>query len=333
MNITVLGAGSWGTTLAILLAEKGYAVTLWSHNPEKAARLAADRENKEYLPNAPFPQSLSISSDILDASGGKEIIVVATPAQKVRETLNKLSSLPLSETIIVNVSKGIEISTGYRMSEVTKDALPQLSHRQIAALYGPSHAEEVVEKHPTAVVASSLDEQTAEKVQEAFFTPMFRVYVNTDLIGVEVAGSVKNIMALAAGAVDGIGYGDNAKAALITRGLAELSRLGLKLGANPMTFAGLAGIGDLVVTCNSRHSRNRYVGEQIGKGRTLDDVLQEVKMVTEGVYTTKAVVELARKLNVEMPITQGIYDVLFNHKSPKEAVMDLMTRIPKYENP
>ncbi len=332
MNITVLGAGSWGTTLAILLAEKEHRVVLWSHNPEKAACLAAERENKEYLPNAPFPDSLSVCSDILEAASGKEIIVVATPAQKVRETLNKLTTLPLSFTIIVNVSKGIEISTGYRMSEVTQDVLPQLSYRQIAALYGPSHAEEVIEKHPTAVVASSLDEQTAEKVQEAFFTPMFRVYVNTDLIGVEVAGSVKNIMALAAGAVDGIGYGDNAKAALITRGLAELSRLGIKLGANPLTFAGLAGIGDLVVTCNSRHSRNRYVGEQIGKGRTLDDVLQEVKMVTEGVYTTKAVVELARKLNVEMPITQGIYDVLFNHKSPKEAVTDLMMRIPKYEN-
>ncbi len=332
MNITVLGAGSWGTTLAILLAEKGHRVVLWSHNPEKAMRLAAERENKEYLPNAPFPELLTMSSDILEASSGKELIVVATPAQTVRQTLQKIASLDLSETIIVNVSKGIEISTGYRMSEVTKDVLPQISHRQVAALYGPSHAEEVIEKHPTAVVAACLDEQTAEKVQEAFFTPMFRIYVNTDLIGVEVAGSVKNIMALAAGAVDGIGYGDNAKAALITRGLAELSRFGLKLGANPMTFSGLAGIGDLVVTCNSKHSRNRYVGEQIGKGRTLDDVLQEVKMVTEGIYTTKAVVELARKLNVEMPITQGIYDVLFNQRSPKEVVMDLMMRIPKYEN-
>jgi glycerol-3-phosphate dehydrogenase (NAD(P)+) len=332
MNITVLGAGSWGTTLAILLAEKGHRVVLWSHNPKKAARLATDRENKEYLPGAPFPESLSVCSDILEAAHGNELIVVATPAQKVRETLNKISSLSFPQTVFVNVSKGIEISTGYRMSEVTKDVLPSLGNDQVAALYGPSHAEEVMEKHPTAVVAACLDEQTAEKVQEAFFTPMFRVYVNTDLIGVEVAGSVKNIMALAAGAVDGIGYGDNAKAALITRGLAELSRFGLKLGANPMTFAGLAGIGDLVVTCNSKHSRNRYVGEQIGKGRTLDDILQEVKMVTEGVYTTKAVVELARKLNVEMPITQGIYDVLFNQKSPKEAVTELMMRIPKYEN-
>ncbi len=332
MNITVLGAGSWGTTLAILLAEKGHRVVLWSHNPEKAARLASERENKEYLPNAPFPEFLSVSSDILEAASGRELIVIATPAQKVRETLSKIASLNFANTIFVNVSKGMEISTGYRMSEVTQDVLPQLSYRQIAALYGPSHAEEVIEKHPTAVVAACPDEQTAETVQDAFFTPMFRVYVNTDLIGVEVAGSVKNIMALAAGAVDGIGYGDNAKAALITRGLAEISRFGLKLGANPMTFAGLAGIGDLVVTCSSKHSRNRYVGEQIGKGRTLDDVLQEVKMVTEGVYTTKAVVELARKLNVEMPITQGIYDVLFNHKSPKEAVMELMTRMPKYEN-
>lgn len=332
MNITVLGAGSWGTTLAILLAEKGHRVVLWSHNPEKAMRLATERENKEYLPNAPFPELLSVSSDVLGAASGKDLIVVATPAQQVRATLQKITSLNLSKTIFVNVSKGIEISTGYRMSEVTKDALPQLRDEQIAALYGPSHAEEVIEKHPTAVVAACVDEQTGEAVQEAFFTPMFRVYVNTDLIGVEVAGSVKNIMALAAGVVDGIGYGDNAKAALITRGLAEISRLGLKLGANPMTFAGLAGIGDLVVTCNSRHSRNRYVGEQIGKGRTLDDVLQEVKMVTEGVFTAKAVVELARKLNVEMPITQGIYDVLFNHKSPKEAVVELMTRIPKYEN-
>lgn len=332
MNITVLGAGSWGTTLAILLAEKGHRVALWSHNPEKAKRLEAERENREYLPNAPFPETLCVTADLLDAAREKEMIVVATPAQAVRETLVKLAPLDLSRAIVVNVSKGMEIATGYRMSEVAKDALPALSVSQIAALYGPSHAEEVIEKHPTAVVAACPDERTAEKIQDAFFTPMFRVYVNTDLIGVEVAGSVKNIMALAAGVVDGIGYGDNAKAALITRGLAEISRLGLKLGANPMTFAGLAGVGDLVVTCSSRHSRNRYVGEQIGKGRSLDDVLREVKMVTEGIYTAKAVVELARKLEVEMPITQGIYDVLFNRKPPKEAVMELMTRIPKYEN-
>lgn len=332
MNIGVLGAGSWGTTLSILLAEKGHSVAMWSHHPQKALCLQAERENKEYLPKARFPDALRVCGEITQATEGQDLVVIATPAQKVRETLERIAHLDLSATIIVNVSKGMEISTGFRMSEVTKDVLPKLAPHQIASLYGPSHAEEVIEKHPTAVVAACADESTAEKIQEAFFTPMFRVYVNTDLIGVEVAGSVKNIMALAAGAVDGIGYGDNAKAALITRGLAEISRFGLKLGANPMTFAGLAGIGDLIVTCNSRHSRNRYVGEQIGKGRTLDDVLAEVKMVTEGVYTTKAVVELAKKLDVEMPITQGIYEVLFNRKPPQEAVTELMMRIPKYEN-
>jgi glycerol-3-phosphate dehydrogenase (NAD(P)+) len=331
MKISVLGAGSWGTTLAILLAGNGHAVTLWSHRPEKVSKMLADRENKEYLPNAKFPDALEVSADLIGSVRGREILVISTPAQKVRETLEKIKPVDLSNTIIVNVSKGMEISTGFRMSEVTKDVLPHLALAQIAALYGPTHAEEVVLNQPSAIVAACVDENAAMKIQEAFHTAFFRVYVNTDLTGVEVAGSVKNIMALASGVMDGIGFGDNAKAALITRGLAEIARLGAKLGANPLTFAGLAGIGDLVVTCSSRHSRNRFVGEQIGKGKTLDVVLKEIVMVAEGVYTTKAVTHFAQKIGVEMPITEQVYKILFENKSPKEAVYELMSRNPKSE--
>jgi glycerol-3-phosphate dehydrogenase (NAD(P)+) len=331
MNVSVLGAGSWGTTLALVLAENKHEVVLWSHRPEKAMKLQADRENKEYLPEAKFPDNLLVTADILKAASEKELVVISTPAQKVRETLEKLAVVDLSTTILVNVSKGMEITTGYRMSQVVREVLPNFSELQIAALYGPSHAEEVVIKQPTAIVSASLSEETADKVQVAFHNSNFRVYDNTDLIGVEVAGSVKNIMAIASGVMDGIGFGDNAKAALITRGLAEITRLGMKLGADARTFSGLAGIGDLVVTCSSRHSRNRYLGEQIGKGRTLEDILSEIVMVAEGVYTTKAVYGLAKKIGVEMPITEQMYEILFNHKSPREAVANLMSRLPKSE--
>jgi len=256
---------------------------------------------------------------------------VATPAQAVREILMQLKAHPFNNTIFVNVSKGIELGTGMRMSEVTQSALPQVKIEQIAALYGPSHAEEVSRHQPTTVVAASVSKETAKYVQETFRTAMFRVYINTDLVGVEIAGSVKNIMAIAAGIADGIGYGDNAKAAIVTRGLAEISRLGVRLGANPLTFSGLAGIGDLVVTCSSKHSRNRYVGEQIGKGKTLEQILSEMVMVAEGISTTKAVYELSQKLGVEMPITAAVYEMLFHRKNPNELVYELMTREPKEE--
>lgn len=329
-SIAVLGAGSWGTTLAILLAEKGHQVFLWAHRKEFADDLNASRENKRYLSGVRLPDAIEISSDIHYAAQA-EMIVVATPSQAVRETLVHLKPYPFINATFVNVSKGIELGTGMRMSEVTQSALPQLRLEQIAALYGPSHAEEVSRHQPTTVVAASVSKDTAKRVQEVFRTAMFRVYANTDLIGVEIAGSVKNIMAIAAGIADGIGYGDNAKAAIVTRGLAEVSRLGVRLGANPLTFSGLAGIGDLVVTCSSKHSRNRYVGEQIGKGKTLEQILSEMVMVAEGVTTTKAVYELAQKLGVEMPITAAVYEMLFHGKNPTELVYELMTREPKEE--
>jgi glycerol-3-phosphate dehydrogenase (NAD(P)+) len=332
MTIAVLGAGSWGTTLAVLLAGKGYEVKLWAHRPEFARALEADRENKRYLKGIRFPDSLHVVENLHDAVLKAGMIVTAVPSQALRETMLPLVGIDLDGKIIVNVAKGIELKTGKRMSEVLLESLPGLKPEQVAVLYGPSHAEEVARQQPTTVVACSVSEKTALKVQDLFHTNSFRVYVNTDLVGVEIAGSVKNIIAIAAGISDGLGYGDNAKAALITRGLAEISRLSQKLGADPVTMSGLSGIGDLVVTCLSHHSRNRYVGEQIGKGRKLDDVIREMNMIAEGVHSSKAVTELSRRLGVEMPITRAVYEMLFEGKPAQQAILDLMTREPKSEN-
>ena len=332
MKISVLGAGSWGTTLAILLASKGHEVLLWAHRPEFARALAAERENKRYLKGIPFPASLRVVESLEDAVASAEMVVTAVPSQALRETATAFAGLPLEGKVIVNVAKGIELKSGKRMSEVLLEALPGLDISQVAVLYGPSHAEEVAREQPTTVVACSTSEETARKVQDAFHTRFFRVYLNTDLVGVEIAGSVKNIIAIAAGISDGIGFGDNAKAAIITRGLAEISRLSAKLGGDPVTMAGLSGIGDLVVTCLSRHSRNRHVGEQIGRGRKLDEVIGEMNMVAEGVLTSKAVAALAARLDVEMPITRAVYEMLFEDKPAQQAILDLMDREPKAEN-
>lgn len=331
MNITVLGAGSWGTTLAILLAEKGFPVTLWAHRPEFAKELQEKRENFRYLKGIRFPDNLLVTNDESTAASNAKLIVVATPAQAMRETLERIRHLDFKDTIFVNVAKGIEVHSDLRMSEVIEQVLTQVPDENVAILYGPSHAEEVSLKQPTTVVVSSHSMETARFVQDTFMTPMFRVYVNSDVVGVEVAGSVKNVMAIAAGIADGLGYGDNAKAAIITRGLAEISRLAMKLGANPLTFSGLAGIGDLIVTCASRHSRNRRVGELIGKGMKLEDILKDMVMVAEGIETTKAVMELSKKLGIEMPITRAVYEMLFEDKPVKQAVLALMTRDPKNE--
>ena len=331
MKIAVLGAGSWGTTLAVLLAKKGYQVQLWAHRPEFAAKLKAEGENSRYLKGVYFPETLQVSDHLQSLVARSQIIVTAVPSQALRETVTGFHDLSLKGKILVNVAKGIEIGTGKRMSEVLLEVLPGIQVSQIAALYGPSHAEEVSKEQPTTVVASSPLLETAEKVQDAFHTNMFRVYVNTDIIGVEIAGSVKNIIAIAAGISDGIGFGDNAKAAIITRGMAEISRLCIKLGGDPLTISGLSGIGDLVVTCLSRHSRNRYVGEEIGRGRSLDDVISQMNMIAEGVHTSKAVFELSRRVGVEMPITKAVYEMLFKGKPVQQAILDLMTRDPKQE--
>ncbi len=331
MNIAVLGAGSWGTTLAVLLAKKGHEVRLWAHRPEFAGTLSLERENRRYLKGVPFPASLQIAPHLQDLLSWSEMIVTAVPSQALRETILGFRDLDLSGKVLVNVAKGIEIGTGKRMSEVLLEVLPGLLSSQVAALYGPSHAEEVSKEQPTTVVASSSSLATAEQVQEVFHTSMFRVYVNTDIIGVEIAGSVKNVIAIAAGISDGIGFGDNAKAAIITRGMAEISRLCIKLGGEALTISGLAGIGDLVVTCLSRHSRNRYVGEEIGRGRSLDEVISQMNMIAEGVHSSRSVYELSCSVGVDMPITRAVYEMLFQQKPVQQAILDLMTRDPKQE--
>ncbi len=331
LHIAVLGAGSWGTTLAVLLAAKGYRVNLWAHRPEFAAQLAAERQNSRYLNGVHFPDTLQVFTSLHDALAPADMVVTAVPSQALRETVEQFRDFPVEGKIIVNVAKGIELKTGKRMSEVLLETIAGLQPSQVAALYGPSHAEEVSKEQPTTVVASSPSVETAKRVQEIFHTSMFRVYTNTDIIGVEIAGSVKNIIAIAAGISDGIGFGDNAKAAIITRGLAEMSRLAVSLGGDPMTVSGLSGIGDLVVTCLSRHSRNRFVGEEIGRGRSLEDVVSHMNMVAEGVLTSKAVYELSRAKGVEMPITQAVYEMLFEGKPVQQATLELMTREPKKE--
>ncbi|MEI6638311.1 MAG: NAD(P)H-dependent glycerol-3-phosphate dehydrogenase [Chlorobium sp.] len=331
MNIAVLGAGSWGTTLAVLLAKKGYQVRLWAHRPEFAFMLDAERQNLRYLKGVPFPDTLQVTHHLPLLVSWAEMIVTAVPSQALRETIFGFKDIALDGKIVVNVAKGIEIGTGKRMSEVLLEVLSDLQPSRVAALYGPSHAEEVSKNQPTTVVASSPSLSTAETVQEIFHTNRFRVYVNTDIIGVEIAGSVKNIIAIAAGISDGLGFGDNAKAAIITRGLAEISRLCSKLGGDSVTISGLSGIGDLVVTCLSQHSRNRYVGEEIGRGRTLDEIISSMNMIAEGVHSSRAVYELSRSVGVEMPITKAVYQMLFEAKPAQQAILELMNRDLKQE--
>lgn len=331
MRITVLGAGSWGTTLAILLANKSQDVTLWSFREEDAEAIRSRRENTAFLPGIKLPETIHSTSDLLSSVHGAEMIVTAIPSQYVRSVMVNLTHLPFNKIIVVNVAKGVENGTLMTMSEMLHDSVPTLPARGIATLSGPSHAEEVSQGIPTTVVAASMDLETAKLVQSMFMTPYFRVYVSTDLRGVELGGSLKNVIAIAAGVVDGAKLGDNTKAALMTRGIAEITRVGVALGAHARTFAGLSGIGDLMVTCMSRHSRNRFVGVEIGKGRKLPEILAEMVMVAEGVETTKSARELAGKAGVEVPIVNEVYKMLFEGKNPHDACYDLMTRDPKGE--
>ncbi len=330
-KISVLGAGSWGTALAILLSSKYDDVILWEFRPDVAAELAETRENKLMLPGVPIPEKIKITSDFEESAVGRDVLVLAVPSHIMRQAAERLRDVNFGKAILVSVAKGIENETLLRMSQVIRQVLPDLPPTQMAVLSGPSHAEEVARKIPTTVVSASEDLKTAQEVQRIFMTPNFRVYASEDLIGVELGGSLKNIIAIGAGISDGVGYGDNTKAALMTRGLVEITRLGTAMGADPMTFAGLSGMGDLIVTCMSRHSRNRYLGEQIGKGKTLQQVLDEMVMVAEGVRTTRSAHDLAQKYGVEMPITEQVYKVLFEDKPPREAVMELMGRGAKVE--
>ena len=332
MRVAVLGAGSWGTTLALVLAENFHEVALWTYSPEQAGLMRATHENPEFLPGIPIPGFIKILTDIEEAASGRDMIVAAVPSQFLRSVLQQIAQLELSNTIIVNVAKGIENHSLMTMSEVMLDVLAHEKKSKLAILSGPSHAEEVSRKIPTAVVSASFNLRTAKVVAAAFNTPYFRVYLNDDIYGVELGGALKNVIAIGAGIGDGAGYGDNTKAAIMTRGIAEMSRLGIRMGALPRTFAGLSGVGDLFVTCMSKHSRNRYVGEEIGKGRTLQTVLHEMVMVAEGVATCQSSVDLAKKHNVDLAIFTEVHRVLFEGKNSKQAMEELMTREIKRES-
>ncbi|HEX9655902.1 MAG TPA: NAD(P)H-dependent glycerol-3-phosphate dehydrogenase [Bacteroidota bacterium] len=331
MRIAVLGAGSWGTALAIVLTSNSHDVTLWSYRDQYARDILQRRENPSFLPGIPIPETISATSNLSDAVAGAEMIVTAIPSQFIRSVAQRLQGLPLNNVLVVNVAKGIENGTLMTMSEMLHDVLPSLPREHVATLSGPSHAEEVSRKIATTVVAASIDPETSRKVQGVFMTPTFRVYMSTDLRGVELGGSLKNVIAIAAGIVDGANLGDNTKAALMTRGIVEITRVGMAMGAQEKTFSGLSGIGDLMVTCMSRHSRNRHVGIEIGKGRKLKDIVGEMVMIAEGVATTKSANDLARSKGVEVPIMVEVEKMLFEGKDPLQACRDLMTRDPKGE--
>ncbi|NMA14338.1 MAG: NAD(P)H-dependent glycerol-3-phosphate dehydrogenase [Clostridia bacterium] len=330
-RIAVLGAGSWGTALAVLLGQKGYQVNLWARNPELASACQNERINRRYLPGVYIPPLVQVDFDQERVLNGRDVVVLAVPSHSIREVAREIKHFLPSETIIVNTAKGLENRSLLRMSQVLQEELMEGFSQRIAVLSGPSHAEEVGRELPTAVVVSAPDVKVAEAVQDTFMYKYFRVYTNPDLIGVEIAGALKNIIALGTGIAEGLGYGDNTMAALITRGLAEIARLGIAVGADAFTFAGLAGIGDLVVTCTSMHSRNRRAGIQIGRGEPLNQVVANMGMDVEGVNTTQVAYALAKKYLVEMPITTETFKVLFEGKNAREAVVSLMTRDRSHE--
>ena len=326
MNITVLGAGSWGTTLALVLHDNHHDVNLWAFDNEQADLIREKHENHQFLPGITLPSKIKITTDIETSCRERDMIVAAVPSQFLRSVLQRIAHLDLDHTVICNVAKGIENGSLMTMSEVLLDVLMHERRENIAILSGPSHAEEVSLKIPTMVVSASFKLKTAKIVQEAFVNDYFRVYVNEDIRGVELGGAIKNVIAIVAGLSDGAGFGDNTKAAIMTRGIYEITRLGAKMGAQPITFAGLSGMGDLIVTCMSHHSRNRFVGEEIGKGRNVAEVLSDMTMVAEGVATAKSVHQLAQKHHVDMPMAEEVYKVLFEDKNPRQATLDLMLR-------
>ena len=330
-NVTVLGAGSWGAALANVLAENGHNTLVWTHRKDQAEEINLQHTNEKYLPNVKLPLNLIATPHLEEAVNHSDIIIVAVPTKAIREVCHDLKAYLKQETVFVHVSKGIEPDSLMRISEMLEECLPKQFIQDIVVLSGPSHAEEVVLHHPTTITASCNNLTAAVRVQDLFMNQYFRVYTNDDVIGVEIGGALKNVIALAAGIIDGLEYGDNAKAALITRGLAEITRLGVKMGGNPFTFAGLTGMGDLIATCTSVHSRNWRAGNMLGKGMKLDEVLSNIGMVVEGVRTTKATYQLSLKYDVPMPITEALYAVLFNDKNPKQAVDDLMLREKKRE--
>ena len=333
MKIGVLGAGTWGMALGRMLGNDGYDVTVWSHNPEHVEELDRTRRHRN-LPGMVIPESIRFTKDIAEACEGKEVLLAAVPSVHVRNTMEKARPYIEDKTIIVDVAKGIEADTLYTMSQVIADVLNDGKHEnvKVVALSGPTHAEEVARDMPTTIVSASRDMEAAEKVQEIFMNTCMRVYTNEDVLGVELCGALKNIIALASGISTGLGYGDNAKAAIITRGMVEMTRLGLAMGTKKETFPGLAGIGDLIVTCTSVHSRNNRCGILIGQGRKTEDAVKEVGMVVEGLNALPAAMKLKEKYQVEMPIISAVDAIVKGKIDPKTAMIALMTRDRKNEN-
>lgn len=328
MKVSVIGSGSWGIALSRVLWSNGHEVKVWSALKEEIDMLTSHREHVKNLPGIKIDEAIMISGDLATTVEGADILVMAVPSRFVRSTSELLKAYVVPGQIIVNVGKGLEDGSLYTLEQVIEEVLTE---QKVAVLSGPSHAEEVARGIPTSVVAASKDKKVVSTIQEAFMNQYFRVYGSDDVLGVEMGGALKNVIALAAGISDGLGYGDNTKAALMTRGMAEISRLGIAMGASIKTFNGLSGMGDLIVTCTSMHSRNRRAGILIGQGKSLHEAQEEVAMVVEGVYAATAALHLAQKFEVEMPIIEQVNQVLFEGKSPKEAVMDLMERDRKFE--
>lgn len=323
MKISVLGAGSWGTALAVLLCENGHEVTIWSIDKREIEMIDEKREQVDKLPGVMIPDRIAVTNDLENSIIGRDMLVLAVPSIFVRSTSKSMAPFIEDGQVIVNVAKGIEESTLMNMTDVIED---EIKNARVAVLSGPSHAEEVGRRIPTTIVAGAHDRETAELVQDAFMNPYFRVYTSPDMVGIELGAALKNVIALAAGIVDGLGLGDNSKAALITRGIAEITRLGTAMGGRAETFSGLSGIGDLIVTCTSTHSRNHNAGYLIGQGKSYQEAMDEVKMVVEGVYSAKAALALAKKYNVSVPITEQVNHVLFDNMPVEEAASNLLLR-------
>ncbi len=328
-NVGVIGAGSWGTALALLLNKNGHSVTVWSISEEEINMLSAEREHKSKLPGVKIPDDMTFTTNMEEAVRGKDVLVLAVPSKFTRGTARNMKDYVAEGQIIVDVAKGIEEDTLMTLSQQIEQEVPQAD---VAVLSGPSHAEEVGRGLPTTVVIGAKTEKTAVYLQEIFMNEVFRVYTSPDMLGMELGGSLKNVIALAAGIADGMGYGDNTKAALITRGIAEIARLGVKMGGAIESFTGLTGIGDLIVTCASVHSRNRKAGYLMGQGKSMEEAMEEVQMVVEGVYSAKAAEKLGKKYGVDLPIINKINEVLFSGKDPKEAVNELMLRDSRAEH-
>jgi len=328
-NIGMIGAGSWGIALTVLLSNNGHKVQVWSALQDEIAMLQEKREHVDKLPGVMLGDNISFTTDLKEAVTDKDVLVLAVPSPFVRSTAHQMKDLVKDGQIIVNVAKGIEESTLMTLSQIIED---EIKTAEVTVLSGPSHAEEVGRGIPTTIVVGAKKKETAQFLQNIFMSEVFRVYISPDVLGIELGAALKNVVALAAGIADGLGYGDNTKAALITRGIAEIARLGMTMGGKFETFCGLSGIGDLIVTCASMHSRNRRAGILIGQGKTMDEAMTEVKMVVEGVYSAKAALGLAKKYDVQIPIIEQVNAVLFDNKLASEAMKDLMTRDKKIEN-